>query len=96
MLTINHPLLKDLERFADGAHGRVALHPFIKTQCNKTLRQPGRSIGEKTLGLLQVGADGLLQKAVGIRVLPPFPEVGRAGADSFSTLRPIRTTGPQD
>ena len=60
------------------------------------LRQPVRSIGKKTVGLIQVGADGLLQKAVGIWVLPPFPEVGRTSADSFSTLCPVRTTGPQD
>ena len=47
MLTINHALLKDLERFGDGRHRGVALHPCIETQRNKTLRQPGRSIGKQ-------------------------------------------------
>ena len=96
MLTINNALLKGLELLGDGLHRGLALHPLIKTQCNKTLRQPGRSISEQCVRLLQVGSDGHLQEAIGILVLPPFPEVGRAGADSFSTFRPIRTNGPQD
>ena len=85
MLTINHALLKDLERFGDGRHRGVALHPLIQTQCNKTLRQQGLSIGKQCVRLLKVGANGLLQDSISIWMLPPFPEFGRAGADSFST-----------
>ena len=66
MLTINHALLKDLERFGDGRHRGVALHPFIKTQYSKTLCQPGRSIVKQCVRLLLVGANGPLQDLPGI------------------------------
>jgi len=74
----------------------VTLHLFIQTQWNKTFSQPRRCIREQCVHMFQVGADRLFQKAIGIRMLPPFTKVGRTGVDSFGTLLPVGTDSTKD